>query len=183
MSRFDDGYIPKEIIEKLVSFPMQEIRPVRFYTWVRDYVQAARRNGIDDEKIVRWLRAQGKSHQWSRPQIEAALRDNGLIYVKTKSDKPRPIYDLQLVQRLYRAITGSDEWPDTYGYYSTKRTKEELEEKSRVRMLDSVSRLNWYEINRNLDELQNLAMAIDIFIENLSDRKKTIQRQKDLTGA
>jgi hypothetical protein len=183
MSRFDDGYIPKEVIEKLAGFPMQDLRPVRLYTWAHDYVQAARRKGVDDEKIAKWLKAQGKYHQYSRPQIEAILRDNDLIHVKSKSDKPRPIYDVQLVQRLYRAITGSDEWPETYGYYSTTRTKKELEEKSRVRMLDSLSRLNWYDINRNLEELQNLAMAIDIFTEKLSDRKKTIQRQKDLTGA
>lgn len=183
MSRFDDGYIPKEVIRKLVEFPMQETRPYKLSLWVREYVQAARHKGIDDEKIVRWLRAQGKQHQWSRPQIEAALRDNGLIYVKTTSDKPRPIYDIQLARRLYRAMTGSDEWPDTYGYYSTRRTKEDLEKKSRARMLDSLSRLNWYELNQNLDELQDLVMAINIFTEKLSDRKKTIQKQKDLTGA
>ena len=129
--------LPKEIREICARCPLQELRPVRFQSWVKELVNASRRKGLDDETIRSLIRNYGAACLWHQQQIHAALVDYGLASESSLSGSSvgsSVSLKLRMVSNLITAMTSLDELE-----LLKAETRDDLERKTRAYRLDYAS--------------------------------------------
>jgi hypothetical protein len=166
---------PKRVREILARCPVNELKPIRLTKWVDELYTASREEGISDRQIKQWIIDYAENNYWHRAQINSILIDYGLTSGGgggggTSDWNSRGEIGIQDITRIIEKMTGLDDLE-----LLKADSKDELEKKSRTYMVDLRSRMNEFDLNNLIGEVQRLKTVIDIFLDSLREQKRVLR--------